>query len=78
MSHKPIFEKQIERLQQVVEELEKGDLPLEKSVLLYKEGQALAASCRDQLEKMRHIVTVREEDGIVAFPDETDQEEDAP
>ena len=41
MSQKPKFEKQMERLQRIVDELEKGDVSLEKSVLLYKEGQTL-------------------------------------
>jgi exodeoxyribonuclease VII small subunit len=69
MSQKPTFEKQMERLQTVVEELEKGEPALEKSVLLYKEGRLLAASCREQLEKARHTVTVREENGIAEFAD---------
>jgi exodeoxyribonuclease VII small subunit len=63
MSQKPKFEKQMERLQKIVEELERGDLPLEKGVLLYKEGQALALSCRGQLEKARNEVTIRNESG---------------
>ena len=69
MSQKPKFEKQMERLQHVVEQLEKGDLPLEKSVMLYKEGQVLAAACREQLEKARHAVTVRDDSGLSPFPD---------
>ncbi|MDL2210148.1 exodeoxyribonuclease VII small subunit [Desulfovibrio sp. OttesenSCG-928-O18] len=77
MSQKPKFEKQMERLQRVVEELEKGDLALEKSVLLYKEGQALAASCREQLEKARHAVTVREGDGVSPFPADAEHEEES-
>lgn len=77
MSQKPKFEKQMERLQKVVEDLEKGGLPLEKSVLLYKEGQALAAACREQIEKARHDVTVRDASGVIPFPEpdaDADQE----
>lgn len=77
MSQKPKFEKQMERLQRVVEELEKGDLPLEKSVLLYKEGQVLAAACREQLEKARNAVMTRDESGLSPFPNmaaESDEE----
>ncbi|MFZ5428052.1 MAG: exodeoxyribonuclease VII small subunit [Thermodesulfobacteriota bacterium] len=51
------FEKNIERLQQIVEQLESGDIPLEKGVALYKEGQELAASCRGQLENARLVVS---------------------
>ncbi|CAK7038548.1 MAG: Exodeoxyribonuclease 7 small subunit [Desulfovibrio sp.] len=76
MSQKPKFEKQMERLQKVVEELEGGDLPLEKSVLLYKEGQTLAAACREQLEKARHAVTVRDDAGVSPFEGEKASEEE--
>lgn len=77
MSQKPKFEKQMERLQKVVEDLEKGNLPLEKSVALYKEGQALAAFCREQIESARHAVTLRGESGLTPFPetDDADNEE---
>lgn len=75
MSQKPAFEKQMERLQKIVEELERGDLPLEKGVLLYKEGQALAAACRDRLEKARHEVGVRDESGVSPFDGEGIKEE---
>lgn len=58
------FEKNIERLQQIVEQLESGDLPLEKGVALYKEGQELAASCRGQLESARLVVSQVTAEGI--------------
>ncbi len=64
---KPSFEKQMERLQAVVAELEKSDLPLEKSVALYKEGQILVAACREQLEKARHSVLLQNESGLEEF-----------
>lgn len=67
MTQKPKFEKQMERLQKVVEELEGGNLPLEKSVLLYKEGQTLATACRAQLEDARRTVSVRDEAGVSPF-----------
>lgn len=78
MSQKSKFEKQMERLQKIVEELEKGELSLEKSVALYKEGQVLAAACRDQIEKARHDVTLRGDSGLCAFPgtDEANEEND--
>lgn len=69
MSRMPKFEKLMERLQTIAAELEKGDLALEKSVLLYKEGQSLAAACREQLHKARLAVAVRDEAGLSAFPD---------
>lgn len=75
MSQKPKFEKQIERLQRIVDELEQGNAALDRSVLLYKEGRAIAAACREQLEKARHDVVIRDEAGFAAFPENTSEEE---
>jgi len=43
------FEKALEKLEAVVVELEKGNVPLEKSMKLYEEGVALAAQCEKKL-----------------------------
>lgn len=59
----PGFEEQMERLQEIVQELERADLPLERNVALYKEGKALARSCRDMLERARHEILVSDEEG---------------
>lgn len=68
---KPDFEKRMQRLQTIVESLERGDLPLEKGVALYKEGLSLAASCRKRLAEARHEVTLQDEDAVRDFiPDE--------
>ena len=39
----------MERLEKIVAKLEKGDIPLEKSVELYSEGVRLSAICKKQL-----------------------------
>jgi exodeoxyribonuclease VII small subunit len=44
------FEECLERLEKIVQELEKGEIPLEKSLTLFEEGMQLSASCRKQLE----------------------------
>ena len=41
----------LERLEKIVQELEKGEVPLEKSLTLFEEGMQLSASCRKQLEE---------------------------
>jgi len=46
----PKFEECLQRLEKIVDELEKGDLPLEKALGLFEEGIALSASCRKDLE----------------------------
>ena len=44
------FEECLERLEKIVQELEKGEIPLEKSLTLFEEGMQLSATCRKQLE----------------------------
>ena len=44
------FEECLERLEKLVQELEKGEVPLEKSLTLFEEGMQLSATCRKQLE----------------------------
>ena len=46
----PRFEESLQRLEKIVDELEKGELPLEKALGLFEEGIALSASCRKELE----------------------------
>jgi exodeoxyribonuclease VII small subunit len=44
------FEDCLQQLEKIVEQLERGDLPLEQSVALFEEGMKLSASCRTELE----------------------------
>lgn len=46
----PKFEDCLQRLEKIVQELEKGDVPLEKSLTLFEEGIQLSNSCRKELE----------------------------
>ncbi|MGE4424267.1 MAG: exodeoxyribonuclease VII small subunit [Pseudodesulfovibrio sp.] len=74
------FEDRLERLKLVVEQLERGDLPLEEGVALYKEGLELVKACGKQLETARHEVKlvseglVREFDALEALTSETEDE----
>ncbi len=52
----PDFEQQMQRLTAIVQELERGDLPLEENVALYKEGRMLAKSCKALLENARNEI----------------------
>ncbi len=52
------FEAQLARLQAVVDQLEQGDISLEKSLILFKEGQELVKDCRTRLVDARHQVEV--------------------
>ena len=46
----PKFEDCLQQLEKIVEQLERGDLPLEQSLKLFEEGVRLSSSCRQELE----------------------------
>ena len=52
------FEDCIQRLEKIVNELEKGDVPLEKSLTLFEEGMQLSATCRKELEEAEGKVEI--------------------
>ena len=52
------FEECLERLEKIVKELEKGEVPLEKSLTLFEEGMQLSATCRKQLEEAEGKVEI--------------------
>lgn len=45
------FEENMQRLEQIVRSLERGDAPLEESLKLFQEGTALVASCGKLLDE---------------------------
>jgi exodeoxyribonuclease VII small subunit len=47
----PAFEQALQQLEQVVQKLEKGELPLEESLALYEDGIRLARLCHGKLEE---------------------------
>ena len=55
------FEEALARLESIVQQLERGDVPLEKSIDLYAEGDRLRAQCQKRLEaaqaRIEQIVT---------------------
>jgi len=52
------FEDCIQRLEKIVQELEKGDVPLEKSLTLFEEGMQLSTACRKELEEAEGKVEI--------------------
>jgi exodeoxyribonuclease VII small subunit len=64
------FEKSLEELERIVKELEKGDLPLERSLALFESGMRLSAECKKLLEEAESRVEVLTKRGtdIVALP----------
>lgn len=46
----PTFEESLKKLETIVDQLEKGDLPLEQSLKLFEEGVGLSAVCKQELD----------------------------
>lgn len=59
------FEESLKKLEEIVEQLERGDLPLEESVRLFEDGTRLSSDCRKQLEEAEGKVEtlVKQRDG---------------
>ena len=45
------FEENMNRLEEIVKQLEDGSVPLEESMKLFREGTALAGSCNQLLDE---------------------------
>lgn len=59
------FDEAMERLEEIVEQLEQEEVSLETAVSLYKEGLTLAAFCREKLSAAEgEIVLLRKEAGL--------------
>ena len=65
MAKEASFEKQMQKLQQIVEKLEKGDVELDESIALYEEGLKLSKELKKQLtdfENKINELSEKEED----------------
>ncbi|WP_342561973.1 exodeoxyribonuclease VII small subunit [Paenibacillus sp. FSL R7-0345] len=58
------FEGAMEQLEEIVRELEHGDVPLEKAIDLFQQGMKLSQLCGSKLEQVeRKIEMITEMDG---------------
>src|SRR5918911_1379439 len=69
------FEASLAALEKIVRELERGDLPLEKSLELFEQGVKLSRDCQERLNQAERRVEVllRDTDGrpvLSAFDEE--------
>ena len=65
------FEASMQRLEQIVRAMERGDVPLEESLKLFQEGTDLVRSCNQLLEQAQLQVKK-----IMTAPDGSPVEED--
>lgn len=71
------FETSLARLEEIVQELEQGDLALEKSLKLFEEGIKLSRICNRRLEEAERKVEVLLKDkagNMIAKPFEEEEE----
>ena len=52
------FEASLEALEQIVQELERGDLPLEKSLELFERGIGLSRQCQERLNQAERRIEI--------------------
>jgi exodeoxyribonuclease VII small subunit len=77
------FEVSLEALEQIVRELEQGDLPLEKSLELFEQGIRLSRECQERLgqAERRIEILLRDNQGrpvVTAFAHEVNGSEISP
>jgi exodeoxyribonuclease VII small subunit len=74
---KKTFEQSLKQLEQIVQELESGDLPLEKALKKFEEGIQLSKLCSrtlDETEQKISILLKGQDGGIIEKPFSVDQE----
>lgn len=77
---KKTFEESMKELEEIVKKLDSGELTLDKSVELFKEGMELSNYCNKLLEDAEKNISVlvEQSDGIIVeekFEVDTDDEE---
>ena len=65
------FEASLDALEQIVQELEQGELPLEKSLELFEQGIRLSRECQERLSQAERRIEVllRDNQGRVTVSD---------
>ena len=76
-SKKMSFEESLNRLDEIVRHLEKGDLPLSESLTLFEEGTGLIKKCGEALDKAEQKVEllIKSQDGPVTAPFDGEDEQ---
>ena len=71
------FEESLDKLQQLVESMEQGELSLEQSLKAFEEGVKLARECQSELktaeQKVKILIEENMEDELEDFPMDDDE-----
>ena len=57
-SKQPAFEEAIKRLEEIVNRLEEGQVPLDESLKLFEEGVGLSRQCNARLEEIERRIEI--------------------
>ena len=74
---KKTFEQSMKQLEQIVQELEAGDLPLEKAIKKFEEGIRLSKLCTEMLDNTEKKISILLQDqsgNTIAQPFSSDEE----
>ncbi len=76
------FESSLEELERIVRELERGDLPLEKSLELFEQGVKLSRACQERLNEAERRIEILTRDSqgratVSAFESEDESSDDS-
>ena len=55
---KKTFEQAMKQLEQIVQDLESGDMPLEKAIKKFEEGIQLSKFCTEKLDETEKRITI--------------------
>ena len=55
---KKTFEQAIKQLEQIVQDLESGDMPLEKAIKTFEDGIQLSKFCSEKLDETEKRITI--------------------
>ena len=55
------FEKDLKKLQSILDDIESDKLTLEDSIQKYKEGMELSKKCKDALDEAKQVIKVLED-----------------
>ncbi|MBI3651909.1 MAG: exodeoxyribonuclease VII small subunit [Acidobacteria bacterium] len=73
---KKSFESSLKELEQIVEQLETGDLPLERSLELFEQGVTLSRDCQKRLDEAERKVELLLKNNDGTFAKVTLEEDD--
>lgn len=71
------FDQAIQQLEEIVRQLEQGDVPLEDAISLYKQGMELSTVCHDKLQNAeKQLISIMDDNGE-KVPFNANEKEDA-